>query len=92
MTTSRFIVLVGTSDRRRSRGMVSAFADVEEARQEFSRAEERLGATATFVELASVDDEGRLSPLVRSGGHSPPAQAATRRSASTGADPRWRWT
>ncbi len=88
MESPRFLVVVGGTGARRGRSAVSVFGDADEARQEFCRALERVGSTAGWVELASVDDEGRLSRLCRSGAHSPALHLATNRSASSGVDPR----
>lgn len=91
MGRSRFLVLVSSSDERRVRSSLSAFADGDEAMTEFRRTEERLRAVGGWVELASVDDEGRLERLCRAGSQ-PREEHATSRSASSGAEPRWTCT
>lgn len=61
------MLLVRSSDERRLRSTVSAFADAEEAKREFAAARQRLGAAGGWVELSAVDEHGRLDRLHRSG-------------------------
>ena len=63
--TLRYLLIVGGSDGRRARTSASVFAAHDEAEDEFGRLQGQL-ARDGWVELASVDDQGRLRRLRRS--------------------------
>ena len=84
----RYLLISGRPDRERVRTSVSVFASREEAKQELARLTDRRGSTRGWVELASIDEEGRLVPLCRSAAQGDAMQAETNCSASAGSEAR----
>ena len=97
--TLRYLVITGGSGAR-LRPRASVYTRIDEATDEFSRLRARLAAKNGWVELASVDERGRVVPMHRSPeavtrrrrAQPEGAQAATNASATVGSDARWTWT
>jgi hypothetical protein len=88
----RYLLLSGKRRAGRVRTTVSVYATAGEANAEFGRRRKRLGVGA-WLELASIDDQGRMTAMCRSGDQPPAApHAATMRSASMGSAPMWTCT
>jgi|GEM_PF-5135321 hypothetical protein len=82
---TRYLLLTGKRRSGHLRTTVSVFTTAAEADAEFGRRRKRLAAGG-WLELVSIDDQGRITPVSRSGGQ-PGAHAATRRSAGVGSAP-----
>ena len=63
----RYLVIIRRPYHRRVRTTVAVFAGADEAYRELARVRERLRPTGGWAELASIDDNGRLTPLCRFG-------------------------
>ena len=82
----RYLVIVRRPYGPGLRTTVAVFADANQASGEMARVQDQVGKSGGWVELASVDDGGRLTPLFRFGG--PPGAAdASHESARHGAVP-----
>ena len=82
----RYLVIVGRPYYSRVRTTVAVFAGAEEAYRELARVRERLRTTGGWAELASIDDDGRLTPLCRFGAHPVAAEDSTSHAATVGID------
>ena len=81
----RYLLLTGKRRGGQVRTTVAVFTTAAEAEAEFARRAKRLAAGG-WLELVSIDGQGRITPVSRSGGQ-PEPQAATRRSAGVGSAP-----